>query len=175
MWNVNKTIQLALCMEISKNLPPSNKQQRHRKSVQLFIFFHPVPPQETVSAANGAQQRLDSLVSRTDSHVVWPLTHLSKSIANTVVFSVTLKWSCALSAAPCILKGQISQHKARRWVQWDFHWCYSVCMNCWTTQKKSSGLCRGLFMKMVRYLRAFCACVGFQTHTWQSGLVFFIF
>lgn len=60
MWNSNKTIHLPLCVWKFANLPPSIKQQRYRKSVQLFIFFHLVPSQETVSAANGEQQRLDS-------------------------------------------------------------------------------------------------------------------
>lgn len=50
----------SLCVWKLANVPPSIKQQRDRESVQLLIFFHPVPPQETVAAANGAQQRLDS-------------------------------------------------------------------------------------------------------------------
>lgn len=69
MWHVNTNIKLAFCMDISK-FAPSIKQHGDRKSVQLFISFHPVPPQETVPVTNGPQQRLDSLVSRTGQHVL---------------------------------------------------------------------------------------------------------
>lgn len=137
MWNVEcQQKHPALFVWKSANLPCSIQQQKERESVQLFIFFHPVPSQETVSAANGAQQRLDSLVSRTNPHVLWPLTHLYKSTANTAVFSVTLKWSSALSTAQCILKGQISEHKACRWVPWDFYRYFSICMSCSSTIRK---------------------------------------
>lgn len=103
-----QTIQLKCGLSTKQkfaNLPPGIQQKTDRKSVQLFISFLPVPPQETVSAANGALQRLDSLESITDPHVVWPLTHLGTAIANTAVLSLTLKWSSTLSAAPRILKG----------------------------------------------------------------------
>lgn len=55
---VRKTIQAkcgmstkpssSLCVWKLAKLPPSIKLQRDRESVQLFIFFHPLPPQETL-------------------------------------------------------------------------------------------------------------------------------
>lgn len=116
------------CVWKFANLPPSTQQETDRKSVQLFIVFLPVLPQETVPAANGAQQRLHSLVRIRDTHVVRPLTHLRTPIANTAV--PPLKWSGVASAAAHILQGQISQQRACGWVPWDVYWCSQICMNC---------------------------------------------
>lgn len=38
----------SLCVWKLAKLPPSSKLQRDRESVQLFIFFHPLPPRETL-------------------------------------------------------------------------------------------------------------------------------
>lgn len=93
-----------ICLWWLVNLPPSIKFFRDKKSVQLFkIFFYPVSPQETVAAANGAQQRLELLVSSTELYAFWPPTHLSQFTANTVI-SVTLKRCSTSSTAVCLEK-----------------------------------------------------------------------
>lgn len=96
--STNPISSFVLCVWKFANLPPSTQQETDRKSVQLFIVFLPVPPQETVPAANGAQQRLHSLVRIRDTHVVRPLTHLRTAIANTAV--LPLKWSSAYPLRP---------------------------------------------------------------------------
>lgn len=143
--STNPISSFVLCVWKFANLPPSTQQETDRKSVQLFIVFLPVLPQETVHAANGAQQRLHSLVRIRDTHVVRPLTHLHTAIANTAVLPFTLKWSSV--PQPCI------SFKA---------WYHSIgpvdgsretfadaLRYAWTAKllKKSSGLRRSLFMK----------------------------
>lgn len=98
--STNPISSFVLCVWKFANLPPSTQQETDSKSVQLFIVFLPVLPQETVPAANGAQQRLHSLVRIRDTRVVRPLTHLRTAIANTAVLPLTLKWSSAVPGSP---------------------------------------------------------------------------
>lgn len=101
MWNVNKSNRLIwlVVLILFANSPRRAQREVLRKSPQLFTFFLPVSPREAAPAANGAQQRLDSLVRIRDPHAARPLTHLRTVIANTAVLSFTLRRCGASSAA----------------------------------------------------------------------------
>lgn len=101
MWNVNKSNRLIwlVVLILFANLPRRGQREVLRKSPQLFTFFLPVSPREAAPAANGAQQRLDSLVRIRDPRAARPLTHLRTVIANTAVLSFTLRRCGASSAA----------------------------------------------------------------------------
>lgn len=86
--NVNKSKPLVWLLafnSVCKFCPGEAGGEAVRKSPQLFTFFLPAPPREAAPAANGAQQRLDSLVRIRDPRAARPLTHLRTVSTNTAV------------------------------------------------------------------------------------------
>lgn len=102
--NVNKSKPLVWLLafnSVCKFCPGEAGGEAVRKSPQLFTFFLPAPPQEAAPAANGAQQRLDSLVRIRDPRARRDLWLTSaQSVQTLPSFSAALRPSSELHQQP---------------------------------------------------------------------------